>query len=171
MNHNVARFTAGHNLLNGGLYIYIKWWSWSPLRRGKEETTTNLCTSHTCANFRKQVNPEAKAWWWWWRRHGSHSTGVNDHFSLFAEIIRDKPMKHEKRGSFSDQALHFGGNFHLFFHSKDSFFSAGKQKKKLSRRGFCFLVSNGFFGLCWRRRPWLYQRLDLSLNNQEFSDA
>ena len=99
MNHNVARFTAGHNLLNGGLYIYIKWWSWSPLlSRGgvgleKEETTTNLCTSHTCANFRKQVNPEAKAWWWWWRRHGSHSTGVNDHFSLFAEIIRDKPMK------------------------------------------------------------------------------
>ena len=167
MNHNVARFTAGHNLLNGGLYIYIKWWSWSPLRRGKEETTTNLCTSHTCANFRKQVNPEAKAWWWWWRRHGSHSTGVNDHFSLFAEIIRDKPMK---QNIFRSSSI-LGGISTYFSIPKTRFSQLENKRKKLSRRGFCFLVSNGFFGLCWRRRPWLYQRLDLSLNNQEFSDA
>ena len=129
MNHNVARFTAGHNLLNGGLYIYIKWWSWSPLRRGKEETTTNLCTSHTCANFRKQVNPEAKAWWWWWRRHGSHSTGVNDHFSLFAEIIRDKPMK-QKRGLIFRSSSPFWGGISTYFSIPKTRFSQLENKRK-----------------------------------------
>ena len=141
-------------------------------RLGKEETTTNLCTSHTCANFRKQVNPEAKAWWWWWRRHGSHSTGVNDHFSLFAEIIRDKPMKPKKWAHFPIKFHFWGGNFHLFFYSKDSFFSAGKQKKKTFSSWFLFsCLERIFWPLLARRRPWLYQRLDLSLNNQEFSDA
>ena len=117
---------------------------------GKEETTTNLCTSHTCANFRKQVNPEAKAWWWWWRRHGSHSTGVNDHFSLFAEIIRDKPMNQNKGLIFRSSSI-FREEFPLIFLFQRLVFLSWKTKeKKLSRGGFCFLVSNGFFGLCWR---------------------
>ena len=140
MNHNVARFTAGHNLLNGGLYIYIKWWSWSPLRRGKEETTTNLCTSHTCANFRKQVNPEAKAWWWWWRRHGSHSTGVNDHFSLFAEIIRDKPMK---QNIFRSSSI-LGGISTYFSIPKTRFSQLENKRKNFPVVVFVFLSRTDF---------------------------
>ena len=82
----------------------------------------DLCTSHTCANFRKQVNSAQMM-----MMTKMVPIGVNDHFSLFAEIIRDKPIDFLEL---------------IFLFPKTPFFgwkTKGKKFFRRPRRGFCFL--------------------------------